>query len=109
MKLELMQAAIAAAGLDGWLFFDHHKRDPLAYHILGLPEDSHVSRRWYYFVQPSGSPRKLVSRIEPRILDGLPGTTAVYSGWQEQERELGAMLAGSGRIAMQYSHRCAVP
>ena len=27
MQLELMQAELQRQGLDGWLFFDHHKRD----------------------------------------------------------------------------------
>jgi hypothetical protein len=31
MLTERIQQALRAAGLDGWLFFDHHRRDPLAY------------------------------------------------------------------------------
>ena len=36
MQLAEIQAALRDAGLDGWLFFDHHERDPLAYRILAL-------------------------------------------------------------------------
>jgi Xaa-Pro dipeptidase len=36
MNLELVQHKLPIAGLDGWLFFDHHERDPLAYRVLGL-------------------------------------------------------------------------
>jgi hypothetical protein len=39
MLTERMQQALRAAGLDGWLFFDHHRRDPLANRILRLPEE----------------------------------------------------------------------
>jgi Xaa-Pro aminopeptidase len=109
MNLSALQASIGRAGLDGWLFFDHHQRDLLAYRILGLSPELHVSRRWYYFVPASGDPRKLVSRIEPRVLDGLPGEQALYSGWPEQHAKLQRMLHGSRRIAMQYSPECAVP
>ena len=35
-QLEPIQAALREAQLDGWLFFDHHERDPLAYRVLGF-------------------------------------------------------------------------
>ena len=31
----------ASEGLDGWLFFDHHRRDPLAYRVLGFSPTAH--------------------------------------------------------------------
>ena len=103
MKLESMQAALRDAGLDGWLFYDHHHRDPIAERILGLDSQAHITRRWYYFVPVSGEPRRLMHRIEQGRLDALPGSKAVYSSWQELHAGLGAMLSGSRRIAMQYS------
>ncbi len=30
MNLDSIQRELRAAGLDGWLFFDHQERDPLA-------------------------------------------------------------------------------
>ena len=92
---------------DGWLFYDHHGRDPLAYRILGF-EAGHVTRRWFYLVPAEGEPRKLVHRIEGGRLDTLPGTKAEYSSWQELEAELEAMLGGATRMAMQYSPRNAI-
>jgi hypothetical protein len=38
MNLSEMQAALREQHLDGWLFYDHHHRDPLDYRILGLDE-----------------------------------------------------------------------
>ena len=108
MKLDAIQSALEDAGLDGWLFYDHHGRDPLAYRILGLPDAAHVTRRWYYFVPAVGEPRKLVHRIESGRLDLLPGTKAAYSSWQELESELSSLLSGATRIAMQYSPRNAI-
>ncbi len=103
MNLEAMQAALREAALDGWLFYDHHHRDPVAARILGLDERAHVTRRWYYFVPAQGEPRKLVHRIEQARLDSLPGAKTQYSSWQELHAGLEAMLAGSPRVAMQYS------
>jgi Xaa-Pro dipeptidase len=108
MNLDAIQNAIREQNLDGWLFYDHHHRDPIAYRILGLDAQSFVSRRWYYFVPAHGEPQRLVHRIEAGKLDTVPGAKHEYSSWQELERELEAMLSGSTKIAMQYSPRNAI-
>jgi Xaa-Pro aminopeptidase len=103
MNLEAIQKALSDAGLDGWLFYDHHHRDPIGEHILGLDPKAHITRRWYYFIPAEGEPRKLVHRIEQGRLDTLPGSKGLYSSWQELAHGLKAMLGGFRRIAMQYS------
>jgi Xaa-Pro dipeptidase len=108
MEILEIQAALRDAQVDGWLFYDHHYRDPIGYRILGLGDDLHVTRRWFYFVPAVGEPKKLVHRIESGRLDPLPGTKSEYSSWQELEAGLEAMLAGQSKIAMQYSPRNAI-
>ncbi len=108
MDLAAIQSALRDQHLDGWLFYDHHYRDPLGYRILGLGDGLHVTRRWFYFVPAEGEPKKLVHRIESGRLDSLPGSKAVYSSWQELEAQVEALLAGKTRIAMQYSPRNAI-
>lgn len=108
MDIAAIQAVLRDEKLDGWLFYDHHYRDPLAYRILGLGEGLLVSRRWFYLIPAKGEPKKLVHRIEAGRLDALPGAKAVYSSWQELEAQVEAMLAGQTRIAMQYSPRNAI-
>ncbi|MGI4853611.1 MAG: hypothetical protein ACRYF4_06135, partial [Janthinobacterium lividum] len=108
MDLARVQEALREAKLDGWLFYDHHVRDPLAYRILGLDPHMHVTRRWFYFIPTQGEPRKLNHRIEAGKLDTLPGDRTLYSTWQEMESALEAMLRGATRLAMQYSPRNAV-
>ncbi|HEY1204387.1 MAG: M24 family metallopeptidase [Bryobacteraceae bacterium] len=109
MNLEAIQQALAAEGLDGWLFFDHHGRDPLAYRVLDLPANRTATRRWYYLIPASGEPRGLVHSIEASALDGLPGVISKYSSWTTQLEGLGQLLAGQRRVAMQYSPGCAIP
>jgi Xaa-Pro dipeptidase len=109
MNLKALQQAIREEGADGWLFFDHHHRDPLAYRVLSFEPHGIVSRRWYYFIPAEGEPRKLVHRIESLHLDSLPGSKVAYSDWGEQKKGLAGMLGGAKRIAMQYSPECAVP
>jgi Xaa-Pro aminopeptidase len=106
--LEAIQSALRENKFDGWLFYDHHYRDPLAYRILGLGEGLHVTRRWFYFIPATGDPKKLVHRIESGRLDTLPGGKAVYSSWKELESQVQALTAGATRIAMQYSPRNAI-
>jgi Xaa-Pro aminopeptidase len=108
MNLAAIQSALQQHSLDGWLFYDHHHRDPIAYRILGLDPASFVSRRWFYFIPATGEPQKLVHRIESAKLDTLPGTRHEYSSWQELEAALAAMLSGATTIAMQYSPRNAI-
>ena len=108
MNLESIQAAIREAGVDGWLFYDHHHRDPVGERILGLDPKAHITRRWYYFIPAAGEPRKLVHRIEQGRLDSLPGTKGFYSSWQELASGVEAMLGGFKRIAMQYSPNNAI-
>ncbi len=109
MQIDLIQTALQAANLDGWLFFDHHRRDPLAYRILDLPEELQPTRRWYYYLPAKGEPRKLVHRIESGSLDSVPGAKDTYSSWTDQQRKLNVLLNGARRIAMQYSPNCAIP
>ncbi|HEY1994202.1 MAG TPA: aminopeptidase P family protein, partial [Edaphobacter sp.] len=106
--LAAIQEALRENKIDGWLFYDHHHRDPLAYSILGLDPNMHVTRRWYYFIPATGEPKKLVHRIESFRLDTLPGTKTAYSSWQELESQIATLLTGATRIAMQYSPRNAI-
>jgi Xaa-Pro aminopeptidase len=108
MNLEQIQSALREQQVDGWLFYDHHHRDPIAYRILGLSDTLHVSRRWYYFIPAEGQPRKLTHRIESGKLASLPGSGHFYSSWQELEAGLCKMLEPYSKLAMQYSPRNAI-
>jgi len=109
MRLQEIQQALRDEHLDGWLFFDHHHRDPLAYRVLGFTPGSMVTRRWYYFIPASGEPRGLAHRIEPDTLRELPGKISHYAGWREMVDGLRSIVGSARKVAMQYSPLCAVP
>ena len=109
MQLERIQAALREQKLDGWLFYDHHNRDLLAYRILGLDFNMMTSRRWYYFIPAQGTPAKLVHAIEAARLDTLPGDKYVYLPWMEQQTFLRNILDTAKRVAMQYSPNNTIP
>jgi Xaa-Pro aminopeptidase len=108
MDLHGIQAALRESNLDGWLFYDHHHRDPIAYRVLGIAPQM-CTRRWYYLIPAQGEPAKLVHRIERGNLAGLPGIEQEYSSWSEQREALKKILQGKRAIAMQYSHLNDIP
>ena len=109
MNLDKIQQELRLQKLDGWLFFDHHLRDPLAYRVLGLPTSTIPTRRWYYMIPAQGEPAGMEHRIERNMLRDLPGERIPYSSWTEQVSALRRLTAGMRRVAMQYSPLCAVP
>jgi Xaa-Pro dipeptidase len=108
-RISDIQAALREEHLDGWLFFDHHHRDPLAYRVLQFTPGSMVTRRWFYFIPAHGEPKGLAHKIEAQTLAELPGRHSLYAGWRELTDGLRSMLAGAQRVAMQYSPNCQVP
>jgi Xaa-Pro aminopeptidase len=109
MNLTSIQSALRERGFDAWLFYDHHHRDPIAYRVLGLPENLFVTRRWYYVIPAQGEPAKLVHRIEAGHLDFLTGSKLAYSSWQEQWDGLKQILAPYNTVAMEYSPNNQIP
>src|SRR5258705_3422341 len=103
-----IQSDLRAAEIDGWLFYDFRGRDPIAQHILSLPEGMRT-RRWFYFVPAKGTPKKLVHKIEAQSLAALPGDTLYYAGQDELRKNIGKMLGRARNVAMQYSPKNAIP
>jgi len=107
-NIQEMQGDLRAAELDGWLFYDFRGRDPIAQHILSLP-DGMRTRRWYYFVPAKGTPRKLVHKIEAESLASLPGETLYYAKQDELHKNLKKVLGRAKKVAMQYSPKNEIP
>ena len=61
-RLPYVQAALAAAGVDGWLLFDFHGVNPIATGLLGL--EGMVSRRVFAYVPRDGAPVAVTHAIE---------------------------------------------
>ncbi|HEV2863354.1 MAG TPA: M24 family metallopeptidase [Pyrinomonadaceae bacterium] len=113
-----IQSALREANLDGWLFYDFRRSDPLAYRILKLDEKGLTTRRWFYYVPVVGEPVRIVHSIERFKLDALPGRKVIYRRWQELHAAVRDALASGGvknrrvmlrKIAMQYSPQNDIP
>ncbi len=108
VNIQGIQTDLRAAKLDGWLFYDFRGRDPIAQHILSLP-DGMRTRRWYYFVPAKGTPKKLVHKIESESLAALPGETLYYAKQEELHKNLKKVLRRAKKVAMQYSPKNEIP
>ena len=106
--IKAIQNELRARRMDGWLLYDFHHCDPIAYRVLGL-NPGMATRRWFYLIPSRGEPRKLVHRIESGMLDDLPGTKILYAGLDELKKGLPKVLAGGKTLAMQYSPNNAIP
>ena len=109
MDIARIQQALTAERLDGWLFYDFRKSNPIAYQVLELPHDAMYTRRWLYFVPQQGTPTAFISAVESHVLGTLPGTRRVYRTWQEMQELLKALLPAGTRVAMEYSPLNAIP
>lgn len=107
--LKAIQAALTEFGIDAWLLYDFRGANTLARRVLDLEGKTPTTRRFFYLVPASGEPRKLVHAIETGVLAHLPGKANVYLRWQDLEAGVLHMLAGSKRVAMEYSPRNANP
>ena len=110
LDVQAIQAALRADGLDGWLLYDFQGVNPIARALAGLGGSRKMTtRRWYYLIPASGTPRKLVHRIEAHTLDAVPGDATPYAGHESLREGLARLLDGCRRVAMEYSPRCAIP
>ncbi len=109
MDLQAIQEAVRQADVDGWLFYDFHNREHVAYRVLGLDIEQMTTRRWFYWVPAQGEPVRLVHGVEVSRLDDLPGPKRVYSTWEQLRENLGAILGEASTAAMQYSPMCDIP
>lgn len=109
MDLEHIQQALRDEKIDGWLFYDFRKSNPIAYRVLSLPLNAFYSRRWFYFVPAQGTPTAIVSAVEPHVLNDLPGEHRVFRTWQDLHALLKDTLQSSKKVAMEYSPMNAIP
>ncbi len=101
-----VQAALRDQELDGWLLYEFHGHNPIASALLGLGK---TTRRGFVLVPPEGEPVALIHAIEASSWRHWPFEKRVYSGWRALESQLGRLVGGRTRLAMEVSPGGAVP
>ncbi len=109
MDIERIQTALQDEHIDGWLFYDFRKSNPIAYQVLDLPCQEMYTRRWFYFVPAQGMPTAIISAVESHVLHSLPGTRLVFRTWEEMHQRVQSLLRPGIRVAMEYSPLNAIP
>jgi Xaa-Pro aminopeptidase len=110
LQVPAVQRALKEDGLDAWLLYDFHGSNPIARRLTGLDTvPKMTTRRWYYLIPAAGEPRKLVHAIESHNLDHLPGGKQIYAKREQLAGGLKDLLAGTKRVAMEYSPGNAIP
>ena len=109
MKIEKAQQKLTEENLDGWLIYDFRRSNDLAIQFLEMSPENLLTRRFFYWIPKAGEPVKILHGIEEKVLDHLPGKKNIYRTWQELEQTLQNTLAGTKKIAMEYSPRNALP
>lgn len=109
-KIALVQKALLAQEIDGWLLYDFANSNNLARQFLGIDADAHVTRRIFYWIPQRGKPVKILHKLEPGGLAHLPKSTELfYSSYKDLEQQLCKALDGAKVVAMEYSPYSEIP
>jgi Xaa-Pro aminopeptidase len=102
-RIKDVQTQLSQQGLDGWLLYDFQQLNPLARQFLDIAQDSHITRRIFYWIPQQGEPVKLVHGIESHLLPYLPGKVSTYTSRESLCSALRSLV--KGKVAMEYSPR----
>lgn len=108
IEIRKIQDLLKEYKLDGWIFAEFHNRDEITRSFLSMPNRP-ATRRLFYIIFPDREPVKILSAIEPLLLDHLPGEKRLYMGKHQMREALASVLTAKGRYACQYSPMGNVP
>ena len=107
IKVSEVQDFLQSQKLDGWLIYDFHHINSIAYELTGL--SGMQTRRWYLFIPSRGEAVALIHQIEKENYPELDVPKMTYVGWHDMEAKLSQLLKGSRVVAMEYSPRSSIP
>ena len=108
-KISDVQRYLQEMKADGWLLYDFHRNNELAHLFLEISPQKLTARQFFYWIPAIGDPIRLVHAIESDVLDKWPGEKRQFHSWQSLHEELGKILVGAKRIAMEYSPKNLLP
>jgi len=107
IRVSEVQDFLQSQKVDGWLIYDFHHINPIAYELTGLT--GMQTRRWYLFIPSRGEAVALLHQIEKENYPELDVPKITYIGWRDMEAKLSQLLKGSRLVAMEYSPRSSIP
>lgn len=100
-----IQGGLADQGLDGWLLYDLHARNPVAGKLTGVGD---LTRRYFVLIPAHGDPTVLMHGIETTPWDAWPWQKQAYVSWKSLDEGLAALIGGR-TIAAEIVKNDAVP
>ena len=111
-NITLLQDAVCAAGLDGWLLYDFRGLNPFPAQLLQLGQGI-LTRRWFLYVPAHGPATLIHHRIEAttwqHLLPDADIERRAFASHEQLDELLRATLRGARRVAMEYSPNGEVP
>lgn len=104
-RLDEIQAGLREQGLDGWLLYDLHARNPVAGKLTGVGD---LTRRYFVLVPAKGEPTVLMHGIETTPWEAWPWQKQTYVSWKSLDERLAALIGGK-RVATEVMENDAVP
>lgn len=104
-----IQEQLRKNNIDAWVLYDFRGSNSIAWKILGIPTNTHCTRRWVVIIPAYGSATKIVSAIEPHSLESVPALELQYANRTQWEESITTALLPYQTIAMEYSPLNAVP
>ena len=99
-KIRQVQILLEKYHLQGWLLYDFQGKNSLACQFLELPENTFLSRRFFFWIPQKGEPLKIVHGVEAHVLQHLPGKTKEYLQWESLDAILKDCLKWCKKIVM---------
>jgi Xaa-Pro aminopeptidase len=109
MDISRIQTILREQSLDAWYLYDFRGSNQIAWQTLGLPPETHCSRRWAVIIPAEGEPIKIVNGIETHTLGVVQANELLYANRSQWEEATRKALAGKRRIALEYSPNNAIP
>ena len=101
------QEYLTGHDVGGWLVYDYRGMNPILQDTLG--PIAHVTRPCWLWVPARGDPRLLVSYVDQGRFSQLGLPTTLFVSRKDMTQRLAALLAGAGKIAMEYFPGGALP
>ena len=101
------QEYLRAQRIGGWLLYDYRGMNPILWDTIGAVH--HVTRPCWLWIPADAPPRLLVSYVDQGRFEHLGIATTLFVSRQDMTAKLGALLADTNRIAMEYSPQGALP
>jgi Xaa-Pro aminopeptidase len=101
------QEYLRAQSISGWLLYDYRNMNPIFWDTVG--NIGHVTRPCWLWIAADAPPRLLVSYVDQGRFSHLGIETTLFVSRQDMTAQLGGMLSGADRIAMEYSPQGALP